>query len=584
MAHEETSGSEQTLSSVSETFAAISHAYEKMEIPVRRYLLTVLLPAVVFFLITIAVVLLVELPALIAVPIPLLGGLILLSAVIYPKLLLEQRRTELENRLHLLITHMTVLSTTNIDRMEVFRKLAAEDEYGALADEISRVVELVDTWNQSLDDALRRRAQEVPSEPLSDFFDRLAYTLGAGQDLSDFLLSEQSVVIQNYVTIYEGALENLEVMKDLYLSMILSMTFALVFAVVLPILTGTDPTITVAAVIVMFVFVQLGFAYAIKTVVPYDPVWFQSEEIEPRTEPTIKKSLIGGVILAVLLLFVTAGDIFGLTPIGLADLLPVDSIPIAVYLAIPLTPLVIPGLVVRSAEQDIKGRDKEFPSFIRALGASESAKQSTTSAVLQNLRRKDFGPLTQDVDNLFKRLNMRIEPSAAWRHFAADTQSYLIQKFSEMYLIGRQMGGEPKKLGELISHNMNEVLQLRERRDQGTITLIGLLYGITASAAFAFFIGLQVVRLLANMPLELPAGQSQFDFTQLLSTQAYDIPTVEFLLLVVVIFNAMLSSLMIRTVDGGHKVNAYMHFVALTWLGVIVAIVTKTMTAAFLNI
>lgn len=583
MAHEEPSA-EQPFLSLSETYTSISNAYEKMEIPVRQYLLTVLLPSAVFFFITVGVVVVIELPIIVAVPIPLLGGLILLSAIIYPKLLLEQRRTELENRLHLLITHMTVLSTTNINRMEVFRKLSTEDEYGALADEISRVVELVDTWNQSLDDALRRRAQEVPSEPLSDFFDRLAYTLGAGQDLSDFLLSEQSVVIQNYVTIYEGALENLEVMKDLYLSMILSMTFALVFAVVLPILTGTDPTITVTAVIVMFVFVQLGFAYAIKTVVPYDPVWFQSDEIEPRKEPVIRKSLIAGAVLSIGLLIVTAGDIFGLTPIGFADLLPVEGIPLPIYVAIPLTPLAIPGLVVRRAEQDIKGRDQEFPSFIRALGASESAKQSTTSSVLQYLRRKDFGPLTPDVDNLYKRLNMRIEPSAAWRHFAADTQSYLIQKFSEMYLIGRQMGGEPKQLGELISHNMNEVLQLRERRHQGTITLIGLLYGITAAAAFAFFIGLQVVRLLANMSVDLRVGQSQFEFMQLLSTQAYDIQTIQFLLLVVVIYNALLSSLMIRTVDGGHKVNSYLHFVLLTWLGVVVAVFTQTMTDPFLHI
>jgi hypothetical protein len=54
------------------------------------------------------------------------------------------------------------------------------------------------------------------------------------------------------------------------------------------------------------------------------------------------------------------------------------------------------------------------------------------------------------------------------------------------------MGGSPRRLGELISRHMNEVNQLRERRRQATVTLIGLLYGITA-AAFAFFIGLEVV-------------------------------------------------------------------------------------------
>jgi flagellar protein FlaJ len=565
-----------------QAFAAIRDAYGQMEMPVARYLLLVLVPSVVFFAVTVAVVLVVELPPLVSMPIPLLGGLILVTAVIYPKLQVEQERTRLEKRLHLLITHMTVLSTTNIDRVEVFRRLSQEEEYGALSAEMSRVVQLVDAWNQSLDDALRRRAREVPSKPLSDFFDRLAYTLGAGQQLPDFLVQEQQVVIQNYVTIYEGALDNLTVMKDLYLSMILSMTFALVFAVVLPVLTGTDPTTTVSAVIVMAMFVQIGFTYAIYTVAPFDPIWYSGGEITPRSERTVRLALVAGVGLSALLAVYVALDFLGSSPVALASLLPGSSVPTPLYAVIPLTPLLLPGLVTRRIEQQIKGRDEEFPNFIRALGASESAKQSTTSAVLTDLRTKDFGPLTADINDLYKRLNMRIEPVDAWQHFTADAQSYLIQKFSEMYLVGRQMGGEPKQLGELISENMNEVLQLREQREQETITLIGLLYGITAASTFANFIGLQVVNLLSEMTLNL--STSEFDFSQLISTGNYDIPTIEFLLVVVILANALLSAMMIRLVDGGHKLNAYTHFVALSWLGAVVAVVTKVLVSTVISI
>lgn len=580
MATEESTGTLQD-ATASEALASITDAYDQMGMPVRRYVILVVIPSLLFFLLTLGIVLIFDLPPLIGLPIPLLGALGVFTALVYPKLLLEQRRSALENHLHLMITHMTVLSTTNINRMEVFRKLAQEEEYGALNTEINRVVQLVDTWNQSLDDALRRRAKLVPSKPLSDFFDRLAYTLGAGQDLSDFLLSEQHIMIENYSTIYQGALDNLEVMKDLYLSMILSMTFGLVFAVVLPILTGTDPTLTVASVIVMFVFVQSGFAYAIKTIVPYDPVWFQSDDIEPRLAPRIRRSVFAGVSLSAIILILLVLEILNITPVSLVDLIPIDSIPLPFYIAIPITPLLIPGLVARNAENQIKDRDEEFPSFIRALGASESAKQSTTSAVLRDLRTKDFGALTTDVKNLYKRLNMRIEPAKAWRYFAADSQSYLIQKFSEMYLVGRQMGGEPKQLGELISENMNKVIQLRERRSQGTITLIGLLYGITAASAFAFFIGLEIVVLLSGMSVDV---SSQAAIPSLLTTETYNIPAIQGLLLLVILFNALLSSLMIRTVDGGHPVNAYLHFVALSWIGVVIAVSTKFLTRVFLNI
>ena len=46
----------------------------------------------------------------------------------------------------------------------------------------------------------------------------------------------------------------------------------------------------------------------------------------------------------------------------------------------------------------------------------------------------------------------------------------------------------------------------------------------------------------------------------------------------------MLSALMIRTVDGGHKMNTYIHFVILAWIAAIIAIMTKTLVSVFLAI
>jgi flagellar protein FlaJ len=584
MATEETDSTlELTASGVAED---LLESYRQMHIPMGRYVTFILLPSLGFLLLTTVAALLLDLPLMIKLPIPLLGLLAFVSAVFYPQILLSQRRRQLNNRFHLLVTHMTVLATTKIDRMEVFRTLAEEEEYGELANEMHRIVELVDTWNQSLDDACRRRAKEVPSETVSDFFERLAYTMGAGQALDDYLLSEQEQIIQNYKTVYEGTLGNLDVMKDLYLSMILSMTFALVFAVVLPVLTGTDPTLTVSAVIVMYIFVQSGFFLAIRSMAPYDPLWYHPQKYDSPVDDRVRNSFIAGVGLSALLFFISLGGLVGILPVRLGDLVPFLSAPLPLPLlaAIPMTPLLIPGVVIRQEEGRVKGRDEEFPSFIRALGATEGAKQSTTGTVLQSLRTKDFGPLTPAVDNLYKRLNLRIEPADAWRHFTADCRSYLVQTFSEMYLVGREMGGSPKLLGELIAENMNEVLKLRQQRQQATVTLIGLLYGITAASTFAFFIGLQVVNLLSQMSLDLGSNAVNFDVASLINTEVYNIPLVEFLLVVVIMFSAMLSALMIRTVDGGHKMNTYMHFVLLTWIGAIVAIGTKVLVATVISI
>ena len=224
------------------------------------------------------------------------------------------------------------------------------------------------------------------------------------------------------------------------------MTFALVFAVVLPVLTGTDPTMTVGAVILMYVFIQTGFFLALRSLAPYDPLWYHPPDKPSQAEPRIRGSFIVGVALTVLLVLITFGGLLGISPLRLSMLIPFMTFPLPfpLYAVIPITPLIIPGLVLYRQEKLVKARDDEFPSFIRALGTTESVKQSTSSDVLKTLREKDFGPLTDNIDDLFKRLNMRIEPADAWRYFTADCRSYLIQTFSEMYLIGREMGGDPQ--------------------------------------------------------------------------------------------------------------------------------------------
>ncbi len=555
-------------------------AYEEMPMANSRYLLFVVAPATVLAAALIAGSVFLQLPPIVIVPVVLLGGLVVVSALAYPKLYVEQWKREIDDEFHLLVTHMTVLSTTNIDRMEVFRTLSKEEEYGAIAEEVRRVVELVDTWNLSLDDACRRRAQEVPSEALGDYFDRLAYSLGAGQELRDFLLSEQGVIMDEYETVYKGALNNLDVLKDLYLSMVLSMTFGLVFAVVLPILTGTDPTITVSGVIMLYMLIQVGFFIALRTTTPNDPLWYHPSDTSLQLNRWASITLIIAGSLSLALLGVVVADLLGI--LSLAALLGIDSIPIPIYAALPTAPLALPGLVVRVEENRIKSRDEEFPSFIRALGASESAKQSTSSAVLDDLRKKDFGSLTETMDNLYRRLKMRVSLDEAWHLFAVEAQSHLIQKFSDMYHEGRQMGGDPKNLGELISRNANRALQLRERRAQETITLIGLLYGITAASTFAFFIGLAVVDILSGLSFGLESTTSQFGFARIINTQSYNISQIEFLLTSIILFNAALSSLMIRTVDGGNRITSLYHFTALTWLGSLIAVVTQVITSTII--
>ena len=546
---------------------SVVDAYRFMDISPERYALVVLVPGIAASVAVGVAVFVVSPPLYVALPMAMLGIIPPLGAFIYPKIIADRKRRQIREQFHIFLTHITVLSTTNIDRVEIFRTLAQVEEYGALAEEMGRITALVDTWNQSLDDACRRRSERVPSDLLADFLERMAYTVGAGQGLDEFLLDEQESIIQEFVIRYESALDKLDVLKELYLSLMLSVTFILVFATVLPLLIPIPPSLLLGGIIGLFGIVQVGFVFIIHTVAPRDPVWLAPES-EHSPMYRVRTPLVVGTVLSAVAIVGVIAVRLGATPLA------PDVLPTAIYLAIPTTPLIVPGLAMRREEQKVTERDKGFPSFIRALGSVESVKQTSTANVLESLRKKNFGALTENVNNLYKRLRTRIDAATSWRLFAAETGSYLIQKFGEMYVVGRRMGGEPRQLGQIISTNFNEVLRVREKRQQATMTFVGIVYGITAASMFSAFIGLGIAEQMLTITAQISEGNAQF-VDSLFSTGSYDIAMIKFLLLAVVLMNALFSSLMIRITDRGHYVSAFTHFVALVWTGALVATGTK---------
>jgi len=548
--------------------------YEYMGMPAQRYALVVLLPSVVLGFGVMLAPIIFGFPLFI-VPVTMLFGMFVpVVALLYPKILQDRKRKEIREHFHLYITHITILSTTNIDRVEVFRTLANEDEYEAIAEEMGHIVGLIDTWNQSLEDACRMRAKRVPSPLMQDFLERLAYTVGAGQTMDDFLLSEQDSIIQNFVTRYESELDRLGLVTDVYMSVVLSTTFGLVFALVVPFIVGIDPLTPVTAVVLLYLFLQVVFVYAMNSVAPNDPVWLYHTNIALERNARLRTGVLVGTGLSLLLVAITYGALSGLIPGG--------DFPLPLYLAVPFTPLLIPGLLARREEKRIKNRDESFPSFIRALGAVESVKQSSTSSVLKSLRKKDFGNLTDNVNDLYKRLSMRIDSNLAWRYFAAEAGSYLIQKFSDMYVTGRRMGGEPRQLGNLIEANISEVLNLRQKRGQEAGTVVGTIYGITAASTFAMFVGLEVAHLFMDISKQMNLEQARLG--GLLSVSQYNIPELQFMLFVVVLINALLTSVMIRVATRGHSLTTLTHFVTQVWISAVIAVVTGKLVGALVSI
>ncbi len=533
---------------ISNRIQNILDSYKYIDISLTNYLKRVILPSLIFVTLLFGIGFTIN-NQIATVLILFTSGFILFLVSIYPIVKHTRDVNEINSKFHLFVTQLTILSLSNSDRVEVFRIIANEDDYGALAKEIKVLVSLIDAFNLSLDDAARRRSQHTKSELLADFYEKLSYSVGEGQSLSEFLLSEQEDVRDQFSSKYNSKVKNIEMMTELFISVIMASSFLFTFAILVPFLTGVDAQLLMTAVLFIFVVTQLLFIVIINSIAPKDEFWYDSKGITTRKTYLIKGTTVIGLIASVSL---TVG-LFLIQP-------PVE---LYFYPIIAVLPLMIPTLGIIYSERSIKKVEQQYPSFIRSLGSVESVKQTSTVDVLKSLKEKEFKTLNRYIETLYRRLQLSVDNQESWNLFSAQIGSNIIKVFSDMYVYGRETGGSPKQLGEIISRNYRFILQLRENRQTINQKLMGTMYGITIATSSVFFIALEILQVLIEVTEDIPSNVLVGD---ILNTAVYNYAYIELVVFVAILFNALAVSTIIRISQRKFIGGVVIHFMFIVLL------------------
>jgi len=142
---------------------------------------------------------------------------------------------------------------------------------------------------------------------------------------------------------------------------------------------------------------------------------------------------------------------------------------------------------LRREEVLIRSREENYAPFLRTFGASAEARGVNMLVILRNLRRHDFGPLSEHVVNLYKRLKLNISSKEAWRLFVEESSSSLISKFTDMFVESVSRSKNLKEITILISKNFNMVLSLHRRRKLAVEYLTMLIYALPRPSRSYFF-------------------------------------------------------------------------------------------------
>jgi flagellar protein FlaJ len=487
----------------------------------------------------------------------------------YPYVQFEQKKVSIHENIHLFITYAGTISTLKVNRVQFFRKVAEQKQYGEISVISERILYLAKEWNMGFAQTCRRMAKYSPSPIFGDFLDRLAAVLDFGEDLEVFLTEEQDALMADYANTYKQSLENIKMLQDMFISLTIAIAFAMSAALLLPLLLGISIIVIVQYGLLALFFMDMILILLIKVFIPADPLSVNTGILDEGSK-RIRKWLyiltpVASLILIVALFVLKLTLLYAVT---LASI-----------------PLFFVGIMAMREESQIFTRDKAYPPFIRAVGGTIYVRGGGVVSALGALQVHDFGVLQPMMTNLYRRLRLGTDKAKSWLYFSAETGSALIFHFTRIFTESIYLGGNGEKIGQLISQNFSKLLNLRKLRLQLASSMRGALYGGLVGLVVTVYMAATITDLLSSLfGGVLQGDEASGTAQQLFSTILPQIPPVDIAVVstyigVMVIIHAAASSYIIKIIDGGKWEALFFDFALMLIVGSLIAYFVPQMAA-----
>jgi archaeal flagellar protein FlaJ len=506
-------------------------------------------------------------PLLILAPVMVIL-LAVIGIFIYPFYVIERIKVNIHENIHYFITYAGALSTAHVQRRKLFRLASQRVEYGEIAKIMEKVAYLADYWNLGLVKTCRKLAMIVPSKILGNFLDRMSAAFDFGESLDVFLNNEQAAVMEDYSSEYKQSLQTLNLIQDALVSLTIAASFMMAIVFMLPLIMGYDINVLVGLSGMAFLMIDVMSVIFIDSFITHD---FICHQLPIKSQEYLQmRRLIAPVAL---LSFAMLVFMMVLWP------LPWFS----VMVAISLTPLAVIGYMGSRLESAVLAKDQAFPAFIRSLGGSMAAKGGSLVGTIGPLRIHEFGILNDPVNRLYSRLRVRCDKFQSWMYFAGETGSNLIEKFGSIFIQVVTLGGDAEKTSKIISDNFIKLLSLRELRLQLAQSVRGIYYGTLVGIGGATYSSLLMVGILDQTFKKsfsaISSTPSVSSLTQGIfpSIGEINLPFVENMLFVILVFHSAMSAYSVKMVDGGSKYTSLLDFVIMIWILAFIAVISPVM-------
>lgn len=125
-------------------------------------------------------------------------------------------------------------------------------------------------------------------------------------------------------------------------------------------------------------------------------------------------------------------------------------------------------------------------------------------------------------------------------------------------------------------------MQLRKSKYQNIQQFVGVVYGLGGGLALALFASLGVAKMINDLYSSLSIPETVIHILNIAPISNVDV--VEYIIFGSLIVYSIISAILIKIMDGGHKFVSLLHFVAILWICAIVAYITKLIVSQVLGV
>ena len=387
------------------------------------------------------------------------------------------------------LSYMSALSTAGVSRRDLFAYVA-ELPYSTSV-YFRNISMAARKLNIDYAEACRMEAGRTRAPDVRSLLLRLAGSLTAGENETEFLRREAQVIGETYGNRYSREVESLKKWTDAYVALIVAASLIVIVAVISMMVYPVGVGVVVGLALAMITAACLG-AWTIYVSAP--------KEFKTRVKgPSSRLQKLGVSLFKICVpLAIASGSLVVLFGLGLGWALVLGGL-----LIFP------PGFLFRKDDANLTRKEEDVATVVRVLGGVTAATGTTVADSLGKVDHRSMGSLKPEVMLLHNRLKAGVDPDLCWTTLVEESGSELVERTVQMFWHSISLGGEPGEVGNAAAFFSSKIAYLRASRKMVALTFEYLILPLQIALVGLLEFILEIMDVFSSgigTPEELTAG------------------------------------------------------------------------------